>query len=177
MTTEGTEEIATVLAHARIRDCIVRLARGEDRRDAALVKDAFWPDATVDFGIFDGTFDQYLNWVIPGSPAIVVTQHLLGQTSIDLRDAVALSETQVIAYHRLDTGAEHRDSVLGGRYLDRFEWRDGRWRIGKRIMLYDWAQDQGVSVDWSQGVLGAPLRDDRFIGRARGDYSEQFFGE
>ncbi|MGW5384286.1 nuclear transport factor 2 family protein [Nocardia sp. NPDC003963] len=174
---DDTTEIATILAHARIRDRIVRLARGEDRRDATLLKDAFWPDATVDFGIFDGTFDQYLNWVVPGAPAVVATQHLLGQTSIDLRDTVALAETQVIAYHRLDTGPEHRDSVLGGRYLDRFERRDDRWRIGKRIMLYDWVQDQGVSVDWSRGVLGAPLREDRFIGRAHGDYSEKFFGE
>ncbi|MFI5720517.1 nuclear transport factor 2 family protein [Nocardia sp. NPDC051750] len=172
-----SDEVRTILAHARIRDCIVRLARGEDRRDATLVKDAFWSDATVDFGIFDGTFDQYLNWVIPGSPAVVSTQHLLGQTSTDVRGEIALTETQVIAYHRLDTGDEHRDSVLGGRYLDRFECRDGRWRIAQRIMLYDWVQDQGVSVDWSQGVMGAPLREQRFIGRARGDYSEEFFGE
>ncbi|MGW1739412.1 nuclear transport factor 2 family protein [Nocardia sp. NPDC001965] len=174
---DSITEVATVLAHARIRDCIVRLARGEDRRDATLVQNAFWPDATVDFGIFDGTFDQYLKWVIPGSPVVVATQHLLGQTSVDLRHEVALTETQVIAYHRLDTGSEHRDSVLGGRYLDRFERRDDRWRIGRRIMLYDWAQDQGVSVDWSQGVLGAPLREDRFIGRAHDDYSEKFFDE
>ncbi|WP_328392984.1 nuclear transport factor 2 family protein [Nocardia sp. NBC_00416] len=170
-------EIATILAHARIRDCVVRLARGEDRRDPTLVKDAFWPDATVDFGIFDGTFDQYLNWVIPGSPAVVATQHLLGQTSIDVRDAVALAETQVIAYHRLDTGPEHRDAILGGRYLDRFELRDGRWRISKRIMLYDWTHDQGASADWSQGVMGAPLREEWFVGRPHGDYSEKFFDE
>ncbi|MFI1464211.1 nuclear transport factor 2 family protein [Nocardia carnea] len=169
-------EVQTILAHARIRDCLVRLARGEDRRDATLVKDAFWSDATVDFGIFGGTFDQYLSWVIPGSPAIVSTQHLLGQTSIDLRGEHARTETQVIAYHRLDTGAEHRDSVLGGRYLDRFESRDGRWRIAQRIMLYDWVRDEGGSADWSQGVLGAPLREERFIGRAHGDHSEEFFG-
>lgn len=169
-------EMRTILAHARIRDCLVALARGEDRRDATLVKDTFWSDATVDFGIFDGTFDQYLSWVIPGSPAIVSTQHLLGQTSIDLRGEHARTETQVIAYHRLDTGAEHRDSVLGGRYLDRFESRDGRWRIAQRIMLYDWVRDEGGSADWSQGVLGAPLREERFIGRAHGDHSEEFFG-
>ena len=44
-------------------------------------------------------------------------------------------------------------------------------------MLYDWVQDQGISADWSQGVMGAPLREDWFIGRAHGDYSEKFFGE
>ena len=39
-----------LLVSESIRRCIARLARGEDRRDAELLRASFWPDATVDFG-------------------------------------------------------------------------------------------------------------------------------
>lgn len=44
-------------------------------------------------------------------------------------------------------------------------------------MLYDGYQDFGRSVDWSQGVMGMPLRADHYTGRAVGDYSETFFNK
>ncbi|MET7769299.1 nuclear transport factor 2 family protein [Nocardia sp. NPDC005366] len=170
------EELRALLDKASIREQIVRLARGEDRRDAAAIAASFWPDASTDFGIFAGSFDDYLNWVVPGSPAVILTQHLLGQTLIELNGEIGLAETYVDAYHRVDMGADERDIALGGRYLDRFERRDGRWRIAKRTMLYDWVREGGVAADWSQGVLGAELSGRRYIGRTSGDHSTVFFG-
>lgn len=169
------EELTELLAHHRIRECVMRLARAEDRRSADLVGSAFWPDAAVDFGIFAGSFDDYLGWVVPGSPAVPLTQHVLGQTLIEVDGATARAETHVTAYHRIDTGTEHRDAVLGGRYLDRLEERDGEWRIVHRTMLYDWSQDLGVSVDWSQGLMGTPFSGDHFTGRTTDDHSVAFF--
>jgi hypothetical protein len=170
------DELAGLLDRDRIRSCVARLARGEDRRDAELIRGCYWPDATVDFGIFAGGFDDYLAWVVPGSPAVVVTQHILGQSLIEPAGDRAGAETHVVAYHRVDTGAGHRDLCLGGRYLDRLERRDGDWRIAERTMLYDWQQDLGASVDWSGGLMGMPLRAGHFTGRATGDHSEAFFG-
>ncbi len=111
-----------------------------------------------------------------GRPAVLVTQHLLGQTHIELDGNTALAETHVAAYHRVDMGTEERDTVLGGRYLDRFEERDGQWRITERTMLYDWSRDDGASVDWSQGLMGTPFSGNHFTGKATGDHSETFFG-
>ena len=172
-----TEELKSLLDREKIRECIALLARGEDRRDADLIGASFWPDSTVDFGIFQGSFDEYLAWVVPGSPAIPVTQHVLGQSVIQLQGAETLVETHVTAYHRINMGEEERDVVLGGRYLDRLEKRGGDWRIAKRTMLYDWSQDFGVSVDWSHGLMGTPFSAGHFTGRAVGDYSATFFGK
>jgi hypothetical protein len=171
------DELTALLEREKIRDCIVRLARGEDRRDPAAITAAYWPDSTTDYGVFAGSFDEYLAWVTPGSPAIPVTQHVLGQSLIELNGDAALVETHVTSYHRIDTGEEHRDTVIGGRYLDRLEQRGGAWRIAERTMLYDWYQDFGQSIDWSQGVMGLPFSADHFPGRAVGDYSETFFGK
>ena len=171
------EELTALLEREKIRDCIVRLARGEDRRDPAAITAAYWPDSTTDYGVFRGSFDEYLAWVTPGSPAIPVTQHVLGQSLIELDGETALVETHVTSYHRIDMGEEHRDTVIGGRYLDRLEKRGRAWRIAERTMLYDWYQDFGQSIDWSQGVMGLPFSADHFPGRAVGDYSETFFGK
>jgi len=172
-----TQELKVYLDREKIRDCIARLARGEDRRDAAMITGAYWKDSTTDYGVFSGNFDQYLAWVVPGSPAIPVTQHVLGQSNIDLRGDAALVETHVISYHRVNMGTEERDTVIGGRYLDRLERRGGEWRIAQRTMLYDWYQDFGVSIDWSKGVMGLPFSAGHYPGRSVGDYSETFFGK
>lgn len=170
-------EMKDLLARAGIRECVERLARGEDRRDALLIGACFWPDARTDFGIFAGSLAEYLAWVVPGSAAVPLTQHVLGQSVIELEGDVGRAETHVASYHRINMGSEQRDVVIAGRYLDRFERRSGQWRIAQRTMLYDWLQDCGRSVDWSRGVLGTPFSADRYIGKAAGDYSEVFFGK
>lgn len=169
------EELATFLKRDAIRNRLARLARGEDRRDAEAISAAFWPDARVDYGVFAGSFAEYLAWVVPGADAITDTQHVLGQSVIDLDGDAARAETQVISYHRVDMGAGERDTCIGGRYLDRFARREGEWRIAERTMLYDWFQDWGDAIDWSKGVMGLPFSAPHFAGRAKGDWSERFF--
>lgn len=165
-----------LVAREEIRACIARVARGEDRRDALLIESSYWTDAKLDFGVFAGSFADYLAWVIPGSEAISNTQHHLGQSHIELSGDTALVETQVISYHRIDYGAgDEHDVVIGGRYLDRLTLREGCWRIASRTMLYDWHQDWGQSVDWSQGLMGLPFSAPHFSGRAQGDWSMDFF--
>lgn len=162
-----------------IRNCVARLARGEDRRSADLIRSCWWPDAHFDYGVHGGDFDAYLAWVVPGADAIKDTQHLLGQTHIELDDDTARAETHVFSYHRVDLGpganGGDRDTCIGGRYLDTFVKKGGDWRIADRIMLYDWEQDWGASADWSKGVMGYPFTAEHFPGRAKGDFSEQWF--
>lgn len=162
-----------------IRDCVARLARGEDRRSADLIRSCWWPEARFDYGVHAGDFETYLAWVVPGADAIKDTQHLLGQTYIELAGETAKAETHVFSYHRVDMGegakGGERDTCIGGRYLDSLEKRGQDWRIVDRIMLYDWEQDWGAAADWSKGVMGYPFSADHFPGRARGDFSERWF--
>ncbi len=176
---DNARELRDLLDREKIRDVIALLARGEDRRDAELITAGYWPDAVFDYGMFQGDFAAYLAWVVPGSPAIPVTQHVLGQSVVRLEGegSTARAETHVLAYHRVDMGEQERDIVLGGRYLDLLEKRGGEWRIASRTMLYDWTQDLGEAADWSKGMMGAPFSGDHFTGRAVGDFSTTFFGE
>jgi SnoaL-like domain len=177
-------ELNALLDRDKIRDCLARLARGEDRRDPAILSACFWPDSTFDYAMYKGVFAEYLAWVVPGADAITNTQHVLGQTVIDLDGGQAKAETQVISYHRVDMGTDGRGNVLGeqdtcigGRYCDELEKRDGKWAIKHRTMLYDWYQEWGKAVDWSQGIMGYPFHGPHYSGRAKGDWSEVFFGK
>lgn len=170
-------ELKAYVDRAKIIDCVVRLARGEDRRDAGLISASWWPDAAYDYGVQSGDFASYLAWVVPGAEAIKNTQHVLGQTHVEIDGSKAKAETHVISYHRIDMGAGDQDTCIGGRYLDVMEERGGEWRIAHRVMLYDWYSEWGDAVDWSQGVMGIPFTAEHFSGRANGDFSEKFFGK
>ncbi|MBB5686395.1 nuclear transport factor 2 family protein [Sphingobium boeckii] len=167
--------LEALLDREAIRDCIGRLARGEDRRDPGMISAAYWPDAETDYGVFKGDFATYLAWVVPGADAISNTQHGLGQSVIEIQGDQARVETQVSAYHRIDMGDGDRDICIGGRYLDRLEKRNDAWRIAHRLMLYDWYQDWGQSIDWTQGVMGMAFSAGHYTGRSIGDHSETFF--
>lgn len=171
-----TDDVSALIDRDKIRDCLARLSRGEDRRDARLLRGCYWPDARDDHGVFVGTAEEFIAWVVPGMPSIPVTLHTLGQSLIELNGVCARVETHVTAYHRIDFGGEQRDIVIGGRYLDHMERRGKEWRIADRTMLYDWMTDSGPSVDWSKGLLGMPFLQQHSVGAANGDHSERFFG-
>ena len=173
----SSEDLKALLEREKIRECIVRLARGEDRRAADIISASYWPDSITDYGVFHGGFKEYLAWVVPGSDAIKNTQHVLGQSVIDLDGSTARAETQVISYHRVDMGEGERDTCIGGRYLDGMEKRGGEWRIASRTMLYDWYQDWGHAIDWPKGVMGLPFSAGHYSGRAVGDFSVSFFNK
>jgi hypothetical protein len=170
-----SDAINALIDREAIRNAVARLARGEDRRNADLIRSCWWEDAHFDYGVHNGDFATYLAWVVPGADAIIDTQHLLGQTHIELDGDTAKAETHVCSYHRVAMADGDHDTIIGGRYLDTFERRDGDWRIADRVMLYDWEQDWGASADWSKGVMGYPFTADHFPGCAMGDYSEGFF--
>jgi hypothetical protein len=170
-------EIGAFLDKQAIRECIAWLARGEDRRDGPLLETCYWPDAAVDYGMYQGSFAEYLAWVVPGDEKITNTQHVIAQTLVELDENRANAETHVVSYHRVEMGEGERDTCIGGRYLDKLERRGGEWRIAHRTMLYDWYEDWGEAADLQNSIMGQPLRTPQYAGRARGDWSNGFFGK
>ena len=91
---------------------------------------------------------------------------LHGDTALSaLRDRVSASsatETQ-----------EAYDSVFGARVLDKFERRNGEWRIAIRRVIYDWQRDTPVMETWGRGFFGPVYSD---AGKGNADPSFEFFG-
>ncbi len=57
------------------------------------------------------------------------------------------SEAYFIAHHRSRVPDSELPTIvaLGGRYLDRFEKRDGDWRLVHRILVKDWQDTRPYS--------------------------------
>jgi ketosteroid isomerase-like protein len=128
--------LAQLLDRQRITEVLHRYCRAVDRLDRDLLLSAYHPDAVDDHGSFTGTAADFAARTIGRmAEAYEATQHRLANVSIDLHGDTAWVESYVVATHVLAGNAiEH----AGARYVDRFERRDGEWRIATRVVVLDW---------------------------------------
>lgn len=119
-------------------ELVARLARAIDRCDPALLADVFHPDATDDHGIFIGSASDFIEWVIPLLKTMKRTHHVIGQSLIEVDGDHAAGESYFVAHHELTRPDGDIFLIAAGRYLDRFERRNGEWKIMHRHAVYDW---------------------------------------
>ena len=140
-----------------IEDLMVRYCRGIDRCDLELVKSAYHPDATEQHGPYSGNSLQIMEEIVPMLEATyAAAQHHLTNMLIDIDGDQARGETYFLAFQRqdLDDGTSLFEQY-GGRYVDRFERRSGRWGITERLVLMDWTR-VGPSGDSWEGEATFP---------------------
>ena len=135
-----------LLDRQAIVDCIHRCARGVDRADEELVRSAYHPDAVEDHGMFVGDVDGLVGFLGAAHAPFPAYQRSVSNTSVELGGDVAHAESYYSCVLRRDDRG--RLLVNGGRYLDRFERRDGEWRIARR----------GVVMEWEGTFEGGPPR-------------------
>jgi len=139
---ELNERLKYLLDCEDIRQTMYAYARGVDRLDEELIAAAYHTDAYDDHGNFRGDKAGTVMTIIRNGrtgPATAST-HQLGNMLIDLKGDVADVETYFIAYQRLEESGKAFTRTRTGRYLDRFERRDGRWRIFRRRVVDDWSR-------------------------------------
>ena len=69
------------------------------------------------------------------------TQHRLTNTAIEFDGPDAADvETYVVADHHHTVEDREVIDTFAGRYLDRFERRDGRWAMVRRGLRHDWTR-------------------------------------
>ncbi|MEP6867632.1 MAG: nuclear transport factor 2 family protein [Novosphingobium sp.] len=127
----------------KIREVVIRYARGVDRMDEALLKSAYHPDAIDDHGFFVGNRDEFWDWVNTYHMNAQSThQHIITNHHCELDGDTAHCETYWL-FAGLDPNGENL-TIGGGRYIDRMEKRGGEWRIAARKCVPDWG---GAPVD------------------------------
>ena len=149
-------QLSALADKADCAELLARLARGLDRRDAALLSSVFHPDATDDHGLFQGSATEFVAWVIPVLETMKRTQHVLGQMLVELDGDRAASETYFVAYHVIPGEGGDIFMIAAGRYLDRFDRRDGVWKISHRHAVYDWNR-AGPSTDTADRSAPGPM--------------------
>lgn len=156
-----------------IHDVIAAYAHAIDRRRWDMMPQLFHSDATFGFGPVQGNWEEFVGQAQAIINPCLATQHQLGQTQFGFENDSCHTETYFTAMHTIPDGYPVPDvfpdkgkiysAVIAGRYVDRFENRDGAWRIAERTGLYDWREFREVEgVDLSELPEGmAGFHDDR----------------
>jgi hypothetical protein len=183
------KEVQDVVDSHQIQAVIHQYCRALDRCDLELLKDVYWPDAIHNHGIFDGGALEFAEFAIPVIARVFAkTQHRISNVTFDLRGDVAYTESYVLAFHSIssdpeimlevfgpeyaaahaDDGVDAHDFIFVGRYHDRFEKREGTWRIALRTVSLDWTINQPGSAVSGENIVNAV---DRQGARDRSDLS------
>ncbi|MGO2111100.1 MAG: nuclear transport factor 2 family protein [Pseudoclavibacter sp.] len=180
--------LSELIAREQIRDCLARYARGLDRKDLELVRSVFHPDATDHHG---GSIEYH-----PAAEALIedwqgrdalraFSQHLLFNMTFDVDGDTAHVETYYQLLVGIIPGSDTQQPPLGisgGRYVDRFECRDGEWRIARRVVVVEYSAalddlDRSHHLLWARRStldpsydrpLESPIRPDQPAGTPSG---------
>ena len=113
-----TLDMEFIQTEATLKNLIYLFARSIDRVDEELMRELFWPDATDDHGLFTGTAEDYVAWVIPLLKSMNGTQHTISNILVEVEGDKASAETYFVAYHQIGDGDEAIDMIAAGRYFD-----------------------------------------------------------
>jgi hypothetical protein len=159
-----SERTLRVLADRQaILDCIFTYCRAVDRLDRDLLTSVYHADAIDDHGFITGSPADFADWAFTyHRKAQHATQHIVTNHTCELDGDTAHTETYWLFAAMNIAGPPL--SLSGGRYVDRFERRDGRWAIAARKCLFDWGGapgEQPVGPEVLALFLGAgrPSRD------------------
>lgn len=121
-----------------IHEVLMRYCRGVDRCDEELIRTAYHPDGVDEHGIYASNGWEFARTIVAAK--LDETQwcrHDIANHLIELDGEVALSEATFMSYQQ--KVGEVAVQVLAGRYVDRFERREGTWRIARRLVVHDWS--------------------------------------
>ena len=130
-------DIDFVKSRIEILDCINRIARGVDRLDPDIFRTGYHADAILDFGTHIGSPDQHIAFFFDLHRRMQKAHaHTICNHTCEIDGDSAHAETYFIFASENVSGVP--TTVAGGRYVDRFERRNGRWAIAVRKCLTTW---------------------------------------
>lgn len=156
----------------QIQDVMYRWCRAVDRLDYNEIRSVFHPDANDSHGVYNGGIEGLIEWIRERHKSIPFSMHQVSNMLIEFASPdVALAETYLRTTQRYpkeamaalaqlasvgdDAPETGRDLWTCSRYLDRFERRNGEWRIADRVVIQDWKLITPLPQQLPQNVPGS----------------------
>ena len=145
---DSDKALSELLAKQAITERLNDYCRAMDRMDDPLGYTVFHPDAPADYGeIFKGTGHEFVDWVHQSHAPMISTNHKISNVSIRIDGDRAGSETYVTMHGRIPGEGDTVMEIHSiGRYLDKWEKRDGEWRISERRFLSNMDEVRPVAM-------------------------------
>ena len=133
-------------------DLTSKYCRGLDRIDEGLLRDVFWKEAEVDIGIFSGSIEDFIPFIIETLNSSIRGSHSVSNFLFEIDNNFASGEIYV---HGISSFLNEEnieiDGHVGGRYLTQYEKREEEWRMIKLMFIMDWNMNIESSALWNQG--------------------------
>ncbi len=136
MSNDRLEQAADKL---ELYELVVSYCRATDRRDVDLMRELYHSDAIDDHGaLFYGSGEEFIAFLPGPITAFAITTHHITNALFKVDGDRAEGESYLLASH-ITKETPPRNLTVSGRYLDKFERRDGRWRFSHRVAMMDWS--------------------------------------
>jgi hypothetical protein len=120
----------------QIRDAAMRYCHGLDRLDPDWMKSAYWPDAIDEHGSFNGNAHEFVDYCMTAHDRWKWTMHSIFTHQIELDDDGVHARGEIYNVTSMERADDGVIDTWYGRYLDRYEKRDGEWRIIHRVCVH-----------------------------------------
>jgi hypothetical protein len=156
--TEVAPELRALLDKQAITEVILSYSRAVDRGDEALLRACYHEDAIEDHGgAFLGPARDYIQAILPALHSDRLMTHTVTNILIELEGpAVATSECYYLSFARYPAAEPPFETLTLARAVDRFDRRDGTWRIARRQLRWEWNREQPIAETWARGGIGDP---------------------
>ncbi len=131
------DDLSVLLAEREIRQQLNNYCRAMDRCDAELGTAVFHPDSEVDYGpMFQGSGAGFVRFALSGHQHMETHAHRITNVSVHVTGEAAGTESYVDARFRMAHDGTTVEMSSCGRFVDQWEWHDGRWLIRGRRYLH-----------------------------------------
>jgi len=143
-----------------LRKLVHAYCRAVDRGDMATLRELYHHDAVDSHGAFStGSVEGFFEQLVASRRYIRAMQHHITTANFTTNGTAAEGEVYSLAIHTFAGKGRDTDLVIGGRYLDKYEKRDGTWKLLERTIVTDWARVSDPSaMDMSHPVTKDSLK-------------------
>lgn len=149
------EMIDILLAEREIRRLGHICSHNVDRGNIEGLRELFHPDAIAEYGFNKTkTVDEFLEHFKVQRTHLTGVQHHMTTHLIAVKGDYAEAENYAIAHCHIEEEDGFKTFVIGGRYLDKYERRNGTWKISHRLGLEDWSVKVPMPPKRSKELVG-----------------------
>lgn len=149
------ELIDTMIAEREIRRIAHLCSHYVDRGNIEGLRELFHPDAIAEYGFNKSkSVAEFLERFKIQRTELTGVQHHITTQLVAVEGDYAEAENYAIAHCDIEEADGMKTFVIGGRYLDKYERRNGVWKISHRVGL----------EDWSVKVPAPPRRSNELVG-------------
>jgi hypothetical protein len=123
-----------------LMDLIHAYCNAADRHDHAKMRALYHEDAIDEHGHFaKGPAMDFIDKLPEIQKPMTILHHNVTTVNLKLDGERAEGEVYIIAFHQVERDGGRFDVLIGGRYFDKYEKRNGVWKFSHRSIVADWA--------------------------------------